>query len=119
MIETQISKGIIQTYFNKLEKNLSLDVAIVGGGPSGIVAAYYLAKAGKRVALFDRKLSPGGGMWGGAMMFNQVVIQKEAMDIIREFGISYEPFADDLFTVDSIEYVVAALPCCTCRSDTL
>lgn len=25
------------------------------------------------------------------------------MDIIREFGISYEPFADDLFTVDSIE----------------
>lgn len=76
MIETQISKGIIQTYFNKLEKNLSLDVAIVGGGPSGIVAAYYLAKAGKRVALFDRKLSPGGGMWGGAMMFNQVVIQK-------------------------------------------
>ena len=103
MIETQISKGIIQTYFNKLEKNLTLDVAIVGGGPSGIVAAYYLAKAGKRVALFDRKLSPGGGMWGGAMMFNQIVIQKEAMDIIREFGINYEPFADDLFTVDSIE----------------
>lgn len=42
-------------------------------------------------------------MWGGAMMFNQIVIQKEAMDIIREFGINYEPFADDLFTVDSIE----------------
>ena len=50
MIETQISKGIIQTYFTKLEKNLTLDVAIVGGGPSGIVAAYYLAKAGVRVA---------------------------------------------------------------------
>ena len=110
MIETQISKGIIQTYFNKLEKNLTLDVAIVGGGPSGIVAAYYLAKAGKRVALFDRKLSPGGGMWGGAMMFNQIVIQKEAMDIIREFGINYEPFADDLFTVDSIEST-SSLPC--------
>ena len=40
MIETEISKGIIQTYFNKLEKNLQLDVAIVGGGPSGSVAAY-------------------------------------------------------------------------------
>ena len=103
MIETQISKGIIQTYFNKLEKNLSLDVAIVGGGPSGIVAAYYLAKAGRRVALFDRKLSPGGGMWGGTMMFNQIVIQKEALDIIREFRIGYEPFTDDLYTVDSIE----------------
>jgi thiazole biosynthesis enzyme len=103
MIETEISKGIIQTYFNKLEKNLQLDVAIVGGGPSGIVAAYYLAKAGLRVALFDRKLSPGGGMWGGAMMFNQVVIQQEAMDIIREFDIRYEPFEENLYTVDSIE----------------
>lgn len=103
MIETQISKGIIQTYFDKLERNLSLDVAIVGGGPSGIVAAYYLAKAGVHVALFDRKLSPGGGMWGGAMMFNQVVIQEEAMDIIRELGITYKPFDDNLYTVDSIE----------------
>ena len=79
MIEKKVSQGIISTYFSKLEKNLELDVAIVGGGPSGIVAAYYLAKAGKKVALFDRKLSPGGGMWGGAMMFNQIVVQEEAL----------------------------------------
>ena len=36
MIETKVSKGIISTYFEKLERNLDLDVAIVGGGPSGI-----------------------------------------------------------------------------------
>jgi thiazole biosynthesis enzyme len=103
MIETQVSKGIINTYFEKLQSNLDLDVAIVGGGPSGIVAAYYMAKAGLKVALFDRKLSPGGGMWGGAMMFNQVVIQKEAMDIINEFDINSAPFNDNLFTIDSVE----------------
>ncbi|BCS85213.1 ribose 1,5-bisphosphate isomerase [Prevotella herbatica] len=103
MIETQVSKGIINTYFEKLQSNLDLDVAIVGGGPSGIVAAYYMAKAGLKVALFDRKLSPGGGMWGGAMMFNQVVIQKEAMDIINEFDINSASFNDDLFTIDSVE----------------
>lgn len=45
MIEKKVSQGIISTYFSKLERNLDLDVAIVGGGPSGIVAAYYLAKA--------------------------------------------------------------------------
>lgn len=66
MIETQISKGIIQTYFTKLEKNLTLDVAIVGGGPSGIVAAYYLAKAGVRVALFDRKACLQAAVCGAA-----------------------------------------------------
>ena len=58
MIEKEVSKGIISTYFEKMEKCLDLDVAIVGGGPSGIVAAYYMAKAGLKVALFDRKLSP-------------------------------------------------------------
>lgn len=103
MIETQVSKGIINTYFEKLQSNLDLNVAIVGGGPSGIVAAYYMAKAGLKVALFDRKLSPGGGMWGGAMMFNQVVIQKEAMDIIKDFDINSTPFDDNLFTIDSVE----------------
>ena len=103
MIETQVSKGIINTYFEKLQSNLDLDVAIVGGGPSGIVAAYYMAKAGLKVALFDRKLSPGGGMWGGAMMFNQVVIQKEAMDIIKDFDINSTSFNDNLFTIDSVE----------------
>ena len=30
MIETKVSKGIISTYFEKLEKNLNLDDAIVG-----------------------------------------------------------------------------------------
>ena len=99
MIETKVSKGIISTYFEKLERNLDLDVAIVGGGPSGIVAAYYLAKAGLKVAQFDRKLAPGGGMWGGAMMFNQIVIQEEAI-------------CDGLCR----EYLCIALSCRTCRS---
>ena len=31
MIERNVSQGIISTYFKKLERNLDLDVAIVGG----------------------------------------------------------------------------------------
>lgn len=109
MIETKVSQGIISTYFEKMQKNLNLDVAIVGGGPSGIVAAYYLAKAGLKVAQFDRKLSPGGGMWGGAMMFNQIVVQEEAMDIVRDFDIKYAPFEDGLYVMDSVESTASLL----------
>lgn len=109
MIEKKVSQGIIRTYFEKLENNLDLDVAIVGGGPSGIVAAYYLAKAGLKVAQFDRKLSPGGGMWGGAMMFNQIVVQKEAIDIVKDFDINFQPYEDDLFVMDSVESTSALL----------
>ena len=34
MIESKVSRGIISTYFEKMERNLELDVAIVGGGPT-------------------------------------------------------------------------------------
>jgi len=109
MIERNVSQGIISTYFNKLERNLDLDVAIVGGGPSGIVAAYYLAKAGLKVAQFDRKLSPGGGMWGGAMMFNDIVVQEEAMPIVEELELSYRPYQEGTYIVDSVHATAGLL----------
>jgi phytoene dehydrogenase-like protein/ABC-type amino acid transport substrate-binding protein len=36
------------------------DVIIVGGGHNGLVAAFYLARAGKRVAVFERRSVVGG-----------------------------------------------------------
>lgn len=37
------------------------------------------------------------------MMFNQLVIQEEAMDIVKEFDINFAPFEDGLYTMDSVE----------------
>ena len=108
-MEQIVSTGIIDSYFAKLKRNLSVDVAIVGGGPSGIVAAYYLAKAGKKVALFDRKLAPGGGMWGGAMMFNDIVVQEEALPIIEELGVQYHAGADGTYIMDSVHTTSALI----------
>ena len=108
-METLVSSGIIESYFNKLQNNLVLDAAIVGGGPSGIVAAYYLARAGHKVALFDRKLSPGGGMWGGAMMFNDIVVQEEAMDIVRELELSYKSYREGTYIIDSVHATAGLL----------
>jgi glycine/D-amino acid oxidase-like deaminating enzyme/nitrite reductase/ring-hydroxylating ferredoxin subunit len=39
--------------FDKLNKNISVDVVIVGGGIAGLSTAYILSKAGKRVAILD------------------------------------------------------------------
>jgi len=61
--EIKISRAIIESYSKKLLRALDVDVAIVGGGPAGLVCGYYLAKAGVRVVLFEKKLSVGGGMW--------------------------------------------------------
>ena len=108
-MEQIVSTGIIDSYFAKLKSNLSIDVAIVGGGPSGIVAAYYLAKAGKKVSLFDRKLAPGGGMWGGAMMFNDIVVQEEAMPIVKELGVSYHDAGNGTYIMDSVHTTSALI----------
>ncbi|MFO7727748.1 MAG: sulfide-dependent adenosine diphosphate thiazole synthase [Desulfonatronovibrio sp.] len=103
--EIVISRAIIETYTRKLLDCLELDVAICGAGPSGMVAAYYLAKAGKKTAVFERKLSVGGGMWGGGMMFNEIVIQKEAKHILDELGVRSTEYAEGYFTADSVEAV--------------
>jgi thiazole biosynthesis enzyme len=103
--EIIISQAIIERFIEKLKRSLHSDVAIVGGGPSGLVAAYYLAKAGRKVVLFERKISVGGGMWGGGMMFNEVVVQKEGKRILDELGVETQPYSEDYYTADAIEAV--------------
>ncbi len=105
--DVTISKAIISRYQEELLEALESDVAVVGGGPAGLVAAYYLARANKKVVLFERKLSVGGGMWGGGMMFNQIVVQDEALPILKEFGISYTTFQEGYYTASSVEAVAA------------
>jgi len=103
--EIIITRAIIDRYHEKLIDNLVTDVAIVGGGPSGLVAGYFLAKAGKKVVLFERKLSIGGGMWGGGMMFNEIVVQKDALHILDAFGIRYKEYRENYYTADAIEAI--------------
>lgn len=103
--EVIISRAIIESYKDKLLKALDVDVAIVGAGPAGMVCGYYLAGAGKNVALFERKLSVGGGMWGGGIMFNEIVVQDQAKRLLDEFGIKSRRYRPGYYLADSIECV--------------
>jgi thiamine thiazole synthase len=102
-----ISRAIIETYNEDLLAYLDVDVAIAGGGPAGLTAAYYLAKAGAKVVLFERNISPGGGMPGGGMMFNKIVVQKEAKCILDEFQIRTREYEKEYYISDSLETVSA------------
>ena len=102
-MEEKISGAIVRSYFKKLEDNLAVDVAIVGAGPSGLVAARDLALAGYKVAIFESKLAPGGGTWGGGMLMNEVVVQNDGAEILHEFGITTVPVDSEYHTVDSVE----------------
>jgi ribulose 1,5-bisphosphate synthetase/thiazole synthase len=56
-----VTRAIVDTYHRKFLSDLELDVAVAGSGPSGLMAAYKLAKAGRRKAAMeiDRILSQG------------------------------------------------------------
>lgn len=105
--EVVISRAIVESYSKQLVDHLELDVAIVGAGPAGMVAGYYAAKEGLKVALFERRLSPGGGMWGGGIMFNQIVVQDEARQILDEMGVSSHEYQEGYFVADSVEATAA------------
>lgn len=103
--EIVISRAIIESYKDKLMGALDVDVAIVGAGPAGMVCGYYLAKAGRNVVLFERKLSVGGGMWGGGIMFNEIVVQDRAKRLLDGFGVRTRLYSKGYYVADSIESV--------------
>ena len=103
--EKTITEAIIKRYTEKLLDSLKCDVAIVGGGPSGLVAAAELAGSGWKTCLFERKLSIGGGMWGGGMMMNEIVVQEEGKEVLDEYDVQTRPFSKGYYTADSVEAV--------------
>lgn len=105
--ETAISQAILQGYSTKLIGQLSSDVVIVGAGPAGLTAASRLARAGRRVTVIEKRLAPGGGIWGGGMGMNDVVVQQEALSILDAVGVRHERQFQGLLVVDAIELACA------------
>jgi len=103
LVDTDISKSIIDAYHAKLSESIVNDVLIVGAGPSGLMSAFYLAQKGLKVTLLEKRLSPGGGIWGGGMGMNEAVIQDTVLTLLDEIGVRYRSGKGGLYTVDAIE----------------
>ncbi len=67
-------------------------VAVIGGGPCGMTAAYYLAKKGHEVTVFERQPLAGGMLSYGIPKYRlpQEIVNKE-VDILKEAGIKIKP----------------------------
>ncbi len=105
MEETLITRAIVESFAKDFSDYLELDVAIVGAGPAGVTAARYLAKEGRKVAVFERNLYVGGGIWGGGMLFPRIVVQEKAKHILEEVGVRLLEHSDGCYIADSVETV--------------
>lgn len=101
MKETDISRAIIEDYTKQITEYLENDVIIVGAGPAGLTAGYYLGKAGFKTCIIERKLSTGGGIWGGAAGYNSIVV--EDSEILDELQITTRK-KGSLYIADAVEF---------------
>ncbi|ABS61266.1 thiazole biosynthesis enzyme [Fervidobacterium nodosum Rt17-B1] len=108
MKDLKISQLIVKHYFQKLNDVLNVDVAIAGCGPSALALATELAKNGRKVAIFEAKNEPGGGIWGGGMMFNELVLESELEWYLKEHHIKYKK-EDEFIVVDAVHFASAML----------
>ena len=104
--EASITRAVLRESLEELAELVESDVIIVGAGPSGLTAARYLAEAGLKTLVLERRLSIGGGMGGGGMLLPRVVVEKPADRILREVGCRLKPAEGNLYTVDVVELMV-------------
>ncbi len=66
-------------------------IAVIGSGPAGLTAAYYLRKEGYPVTVFEKESRPGGMMVNGIPSFRLEKKYVEAeIDIIKKMGVEFK-----------------------------
>ncbi|MDH3892733.1 MAG: FAD-dependent oxidoreductase [candidate division Zixibacteria bacterium] len=89
-------------------------VAVVGAGPAGLTASYYLRLSGHQVDLYDRMKKPGGMLRYGIPRFR---LPEEALQIetqaILDLGVTFHPQSpidspDELSGFDAVFWATGA-----------
>lgn len=89
--ELHADKRYIPEMLNASGKPHNEKIAVIGAGPAGMSAAFYLQKQGYPVTVFERQKSPGGMLVYGIPSFR---LEKEVIDaeieVLREMGVEFK-----------------------------
>ncbi|MBX4186911.1 MAG: FAD-binding oxidoreductase [Candidatus Doudnabacteria bacterium] len=77
--------GVTKPEFPKLNQDIEADVAVVGGGLAGVLTAYQLTRAGKKVVLLEKK-KIGSGATEYTTAFITQAIDTDLPELIKLFG---------------------------------
>ncbi len=98
--DAKITKAILNEFTKWLEDYITSDVIVVGGGPSGLIAARDLAMRGFKTLVIEANNYLGGGFWMGGYLMNTLTFRAPSDEILRELKIPYKEAEKGLFTAD-------------------
>ncbi|KAA9002806.1 putative selenate reductase subunit YgfK [Affinibrenneria salicis] len=96
-------QGYQQRWFKPAGSGSRHAVAVIGAGPAGLAAGYFLARAGHPVTLFEREQSAGGVVRHVVPQF-RIPAEKVQHDIdfVASHGVKFVYGCDDGLTIDAL-----------------
>ncbi|RJP64731.1 MAG: putative selenate reductase subunit YgfK [Ignavibacteriales bacterium] len=117
MKKVAAEKGI-KEYLQNIESRIQkseVKAAVVGAGPSGLAAGYFLAKAGMDVTIFDKNEKAGGTVQNVIPDFRLPQESIDAdIDFIKRYGVKFnfgykEEFIIDKLKAEDYKYIYLAI----------
>ncbi|MBU4349736.1 putative selenate reductase subunit YgfK, partial [bacterium] len=102
-IATEQGKITYDTKSRVTAEQLDIKVAVIGAGPAGLSAAYFLSKAGFKVTVFEKQDSPGGVITHVLPNFRipSSVIEKD-ISIIKALGVDFKYGVSEEFSISDL-----------------
>ncbi len=86
----ELDLNVENRFIPEIKKSYDKKIAIVGGGPSGLTCAYYLAVEGYKVTVFEKENELGGMLRYGIPAFRlQRDVVKAEIDVLKEIGVEF------------------------------